>query len=80
MVCGRPAVSRDRCDTCYRFRRRTGRDRDPGRNVEANRRRLERDQEEAWIRSIYVDAQRRLDDAEHRAAGSAPTSPADVRA
>jgi hypothetical protein len=61
VVCGRPAVSLDRCDTCYRFVRRNGFDRDPARNVEANRRRLDRELEESWIRSIYVDAQRRLD-------------------
>jgi len=49
IVCGRPAVSLDRCDTCYRFVRRNGFDRNPGRNIEANRRRLEREVEEAWL-------------------------------
>jgi len=49
IVCGRPAVTFDRCDTCYRFVRRNGFDRDPGRNMEANRRRLERELEEAWL-------------------------------
>jgi len=64
IVCGRPEVSLDRCDTCYRFFRRNGFDRDPEKNIEANRRRVARDQEAAWIRSIYVAAQHRLDEAE----------------
>ncbi|HXF56657.1 MAG TPA: hypothetical protein VNO34_03630 [Actinomycetota bacterium] len=54
-----PVHGSERCEGCYRYWRRTGRDRDPERRLEANRQRLEQEQWAALVRVLVRDARAR---------------------
>ena len=51
----------DRCNTCYRYRKRTGRDRDIDRIVATNGLRLERQQASSY--TLQVEFRRKLNHA-----------------
>jgi hypothetical protein len=67
--CGEQAHVKGRCDSCYRYWRRHGTDRDllnrdlEQARVERNARTFERAQEATFIRQVYRAAQHRLDEA-----------------
>jgi len=70
IVCGEPARARDRCNACYQYRRRTGADRSASRvaragqlRMQRNVDRFEREEEAAFIWSVYRAAQHQLDEA-----------------
>ncbi|HXF71463.1 MAG TPA: hypothetical protein VNO79_02485 [Actinomycetota bacterium] len=85
--CGGPIAGparRGRCEACYRYLRRRGRDRDPSRPLEEglrrNRRQLE---EEIWgemVRTLFTDAEARLEREQRRSRPvEGPESPAGAR-
>jgi hypothetical protein len=57
VVCGSPKVfRRERCDWCYRFLRRHGRDRTESELAERNYRRFLREEEAKLVRRLFVRA------------------------
>lgn len=55
-MCGAEVYARDRCQPCYRYLRKHGRDRPEELVVAYGRRLLDQELESEWVRAIYRQA------------------------